>query len=155
MKKLIPRMKTQKFASTCEGDAGVCRKKCKESETVMHYCLNNKICCVKSSSTVLTGVIEDTEWSKVITTTSQPFYWRSSPFAPSGNLPVEYSHYKVAFQPLVSVFYSVKIRDRGEESWVGAIEFGKKLQSRKQNAETVQRKGDYILPCSSQTVKKT
>lgn len=73
MNKLHYRIKPMKSEITCEKGKGICRKKCRQSEVELHYCFeNNQLCCVDSSSTIISYVKE--EFKIEYTTSSQPSY---------------------------------------------------------------------------------
>lgn len=130
MRKTLKRFKTEELTKCYQG-YGVCRERCRKDETEVHFCGNNRRCCINSDSTILTRVVvKDIVWSKVITT-SMPFYWRPSTIASSRNLLVKYFHYKIAFQSPVCVVYSTKYHDWRKDRWE-TQNLTKKLQSKKQ-----------------------
>lgn len=75
MKPSPRKKKTTHFDGKCEGDKGVCRNKCKQSETKIYSCEINKMCCVKSSSANPTSkIVEDIDSPKYVTVKSKHFY---------------------------------------------------------------------------------
>lgn len=70
-KKLPRKKKTMSFDGKCEGDKGMCRNKCKQTEIKIHNCEINKMCCMKSSSANPTSIIvEDIDSPKYVTAKS-------------------------------------------------------------------------------------
>uniref|UniRef100_A0ABI8ALR3 Beta-defensin n=1 Tax=Felis catus TaxID=9685 RepID=A0ABI8ALR3_FELCA len=73
MKKAFKRSKIEE-TSKCHQGYGVCRDRCRKDEMEVHFCRNNRRCCINSDSTILTNVItKEIEWPRLITT-SMPFY---------------------------------------------------------------------------------